>query len=97
MEAPGPLEGVRTCAGIRPVGIVFVGVGGACAMCAIAVLTWVMSMLSSVVGFVLVDRAMDLNVCGPLKYELDEREGAGEGGDVGGRGRVEASSSASAG
>ena len=36
-----------------------------------------------------------LKVRGSDKYDEEEREGAGEGGDVGGKGRIEASSSAS--
>jgi hypothetical protein len=50
-------------------------------------------MLNTVVGFVLA--AMLLNVRGSDKYEDEEREGAGEGGALGGSGRTDASSSAS--
>lgn len=50
-------------------------------------------MLSTVVGFVLA--AILLNVRGSERYEDEEREGAGEGGALGGSGRTEASSSAS--
>lgn len=50
-------------------------------------------MLSSVVGFVLA--AMLRNVWGLERYEEDERDGAGDGGELGGIGRIEASSSAS--
>ena len=47
----------------------------------------------SVVGFVLADRL--LNVRKSLMNDDDDCDGLGEGGDVGGRGRNEASSSAS--
>ena len=47
----------------------------------------------SVVGFVLA--AAERKVCGSDKWEDEEREGEGEGGVVGGSGRIEASSSAS--
>lgn len=50
-------------------------------------------MLSNVVGLVLAARL--LNVRGSDMYEDDEREGDGEGGELGGNGRIEASSSAS--
>jgi len=50
------------------------------------------STLNTVVGFVLA--AILLNVLGSERYE-EERDGAGEGGALGGSGRTEASSSAS--
>lgn len=53
----------------------------------------VKSILRTVVGFVLA--AMLLNVLGSERYDEDEREGDGEGGVLGGKGRTEASSSAS--
>lgn len=70
-----------------------VGVAGACAI-------WAMvppptSTDRMVVGFVLA--APLRKVRGSERYEEDEREGAGEGGEVGGSGRVDASSSASTG
>ena len=68
-----------------------IGVGGACAMCAMPLVP--RSMDIRVVGFVLAVTL--LKVRGSDKKDEDEREGAGEGGDVGGRGRIEASSSAS--
>jgi len=46
-----------------------------------------------VVGFVLA--APERKVRGSDNWEDEEREGEGEGGPVGGRGRIEASSSAS--
>jgi hypothetical protein len=46
----------------------------------------------NVVGFVLA--ATLLNVRGSDRYDDDDRDGAGDGGDVGGRGRIDASSSA---
>lgn len=66
------------------------GVSGACAMWAMPPLR---STLSRVVGFVLA--AMLLNVCGSERYEDDDLDGEGEGGELGGRGRIDASSSAS--
>jgi len=51
------------------------------------------STLNTVVGFVLA--AILLNVLGSERYEEEERDGAGEGGVLGGSGRTEASSSAS--
>jgi len=51
------------------------------------------STLKTVVGFVLA--AILLNVLGSDRYEEEERDGAGEGGALGGSGRTEASSSAS--
>lgn len=51
------------------------------------------SMLSSVVGFVLA--AMLRNVRGLERYEDEERDGDGDGGELGGMGRIDASSSAS--
>ena len=66
------------------------GVGGACAICAIPP---VRSTLNSVVGLVLA--AILWKVRGFDRYEEDEREGEGEGGELGGSGRREASSSAS--
>lgn len=53
----------------------------------------VRSMERTVVGFVLIDKL--LNVFGSDRYDDDEREGDGEGGEVGGSGRMDASSSAS--
>lgn len=53
----------------------------------------VRSIETTVVGFVLID--MLLNVFGSDKYDDDEREGDGDGGEVGGSGRMDASSSAS--
>jgi hypothetical protein len=47
----------------------------------------------SVVGLVLAAKL--LNVRGSDMYEDDEREGDGEGGELGGSGRIDASSSAS--
>jgi hypothetical protein len=47
----------------------------------------------SVVGLVLAAKL--LNVRGSDIYEDDEREGDGEGGELGGSGRIDASSSAS--
>ena len=52
-----------------------------------------MSILSKVVGLVLA--AMLLKVCGCDRYEDDDLEGDGDGGLLGGRGRTDASSSAS--
>jgi hypothetical protein len=66
------------------------GVGGACAIWAIPP---VRSTLSKVVGLVLA--AILWKVRGFERYEEDEREGEGEGGELGGSGRREASSSAS--
>jgi hypothetical protein len=67
------------------------GVGGACAIWAIPP---VRSTLNKVVGLVLA--AMLWKVRGFERYDEDEREGEGEGGElVGGNGRREASSSAS--
>ena len=100
IDAPilGPELAVRTWVGNRLIGDGFcivtdVGVGGACAICAMPF--GVRSIERSVVGFVLAD--MLLNVLGSLKYDDDERDGLGEGGDVGGSGRMDASSSASTG
>jgi hypothetical protein len=53
-----------------------------------------MSMDSRVVGRVLVAAAL-LNVLGSETNDEDEREGTGEEGEVGGMGRIDASSSAS--
>jgi hypothetical protein len=50
-------------------------------------------MLSNVVGFVLA--VMLRKVRGSDKYDEESREGDGDGGELGGRGRTEASSSAS--
>lgn len=50
-------------------------------------------MLRTVVGFVLA--AMLANVRGSERYEAEECEGDGEGGELGGNGRTDASSSAS--
>jgi hypothetical protein len=47
----------------------------------------------SVVGLVLA--APDRKVRGPESWDDEERDGVGDGGEVGGRGLVEASSSAS--
>lgn len=66
------------------------GVGGACAICAIPP---VRSTLNSVVGLVLA--AILWKVRGFERYDEDERDGEGEGGELGGSGRREASSSAS--
>lgn len=74
--------------GIRWPGVV--GVGGACAIWAIPP---VISTLSRVVGFVLA--VMLLNVLECERYDEDDRDGDGEGGELGGRGRTDASSSAS--
>ena len=52
-----------------------------------------MSILRSVVGFVLA--AMLLKVRGSERYDDEEREGEGDGGELGGNGRTDASSSAS--
>ena len=52
-----------------------------------------MSILNRVVGLVLA--AMLLKVCGCERYEDDDLEGDGDGGLLGGRGRTDASSSAS--
>ena len=52
-----------------------------------------MSILIKVVGLVLA--AMLLKVCGCDRYEDDDLEGDGDGGLLGGRGRTDASSSAS--
>lgn len=51
------------------------------------------SILNTVVGLVLA--AILLKVRGSDRYEEEEREGAGEGGALGGNGRSDASSSAS--
>lgn len=85
-EVPGEWVGLPTRV---------VGVGGACAMCAIMVPAGPTSIDSTVVGFVLA--ATLRKVRGSDRYEDEDREGAGDGGDVGGSGRVEASSSASTG
>lgn len=53
----------------------------------------VRSMLSKVVGLVLA--VILLNVRGSDMYEEEERDGEGEGGELGGKGRTDASSSAS--
>jgi len=66
------------------------GVGGASAIWAIPP---VRSTLNRVVGLVLA--AILWKVRGFERYEEDEREGEGEGGELGGSGRREASSSAS--
>ena len=49
------------------------------------------------VGLVLALGATLWKVCGADRYDDESREGEGEGGDVGGMGRVDASSSASRG
>ena len=93
---PPPLpEEVRVCGENRTGlggAILAVGVGGACAICGIPLVD--RSIERSVVGFVLAD--MLLNVLGLERYDDDERDGEGDGGDVGGNGLIEASSSASA-
>jgi len=96
MEVPGPVDDVRTCvirdrAPFMCMLCTEVGVGGACAMWAMPFV--VRSIETTVVGFVLID--MLLNVFGSDKYDDDEREGDGDGGEVGGSGRMDASSSAS--
>ena len=67
-----------------------VGVGGACAMWAIPP---VRSTLSSVVGLVLAVMLRNVRECD--RYDDESREGTGEGGELGGNGRTDASSSAS--
>ena len=66
------------------------GVGGACAIWAIPP---VRSTLNKVVGLVLA--AILWKVRGLERYDEEERDGEGEGGELGGNGRREASSSAS--
>jgi hypothetical protein len=92
-----PAVGVRTCCnrGLCATGVT----GGACAMCAMPPV--VRSTLSTVVGLVLA--AILRNVLGSERYEglveVDMKdglwEGEGDGGEDGGSGRTEASSSAS--
>jgi hypothetical protein len=53
-----------------------------------------MSIERSVVAFVLTPPVL-LNVLGSETKEDEERDGTGEGGEVGGMGRIDASSSAS--
>ena len=53
----------------------------------------VRSTLSKVVGLVLA--VILLNVLECERYDEDDRDGDGEGGELGGRGRTDASSSAS--
>ena len=84
----GPDECVLMCGGRRWAGVV--GVGGACAIWAMPP---VRSTLRRVVGFVLA--VMLRNVREWERYEDESREGEGEGGELGGSGRTDASSSAS--
>ena len=67
------------------------GVVGTCAICAMPFPY--ISRLSTVVGFVLA--AMLLKVRGSERYDDEESDGEGEGGELGGIGRRDASSSAS--
>ena len=53
----------------------------------------VRSTLSSVVGFVLAAMLRNVREC--ERYDEEERDGDGEGGELGGSGRTDASSSAS--
>ena len=70
------------------------GLGGACAICACAkyAIPFEVRLVESVVGFVLID--VPLYVRSPWGYDEDEQEREGEGGEEGGKGLMEASSSA---
>lgn len=84
------MEDVRPWGGKR--GLAWdTGVMGTCAMCPTP--AGPRSTLSTVVGFVLA--AILLKVRGLERYDEEEWDSEGEGGELGGRGRREASSSAS--
>lgn len=74
-------------------GLEEMGVGGAWAMCAMPFVP--RSIEINVVGLVLAVTL--LKVRGSDKYEDEDLDGAGEGGEVGGKGRMDASSSAASG